>query len=425
MQFRDWIIPGIIVGALIGLIFIQVSLLYTGLSLEKARFDQNIHSALYLTEVEIDQLPELRDQIITTYENREESQTTPNEDLTSALNQVLRNQLKKKGVEVGFDFALAQNSDGNFFLKSNGFEDSLDQQSSYQRQILGTLIRRCNCSIFIHLQVQQLLGFLLQQLAYLIIPSLFFLIAIFVGLYVLVRTLNQQQRLHIVKNDFINNLTHELKTPVFSISLASKMLHQAIDNQNAPKAKEYLSLIDLENQQLKIHIEKVLELASLETHRFQLQREPANVHQLIKEASNHFRLIIQNKNGSLSHQLNAEHTSLDLDATHFKNALQNLIENGIKYSEGVPNISISTQNLNGSIELQVMDKGIGIAPENQNLIFDKFYRVPTGNLYQTKGFGLGLSYVKQIIQAHGGTIRVESQLGQGSQFIIQLPLNPN
>ena len=213
-----------------------------------------------------------------------------------------------------------------------------------------------------------------------------------------------------------------MKTPVFSISLISKVMKEAVRSGNLKKLKEHIGLIEKENEQLKGHIDKVLELASMEGGRYELDRKLVNVEAVLQEVVDQFTIKVQQKKGNLSLEFSAESDTANIDVHHFKSAVINLLENAIKYNQQEPVIHVETRSNGEQLFVTIQDNGIGIAPEDQKRIFDKFYRVSSGDLHSIKGFGLGLSYVKQIINAHGGSVAVNSKIGEGSRFMIRLPL---
>ena len=342
--------------------------------------------------------------------------------LYDSIENFLSDQLRIKGLNVGFTFALGESRTNQTLVASNGFEKEQFTYDTYQKFLRGKTSLECRCQPFLILKVDNLLNFLLRRLAFLILPSLMFILLLVVSLLILIVSLNRQKKLDEVKNDFINNLTHELKTPVFSISLISKVMKEAIRAGKTEKLTEHIALIEKENQQMKGHIDKVLELASLESGTYQIQPQPVDAHELLKDVIGQFLIKVESKEGQIIENLKAVSSQIQLDAHHFKNAVINLLENAIKYNDQKPQITISTESAAQQFVLQIRDNGIGIAPEDQKRIFDKFYRVSTGDLHPVKGFGLGLSYVKQIIAAHGGSIVVNSKVGEGSNFLIQLPL---
>ena len=252
------------------------------------------------------------------------------------------------------------------------------------------------------------------------LPSVLFFLMMVLCIFFLVNMLRKEERLNSVKNDFINNLTHELNTPVFSIGLATKLLEEQIEAGKIKNATELIKLINKENDKLKGHINKVLELASLERPSYQLELKKATANALIQELVERFELKVKERGGRLNWQLDATEDSCMLDEFHFKGVVQNLLDNALKYSQEHPLIDVRTQNINTMFQLTIADKGIGIGAQDKARIFEKFYRVSTQNKHEVKGFGLGLYYVKQIVEAHGGRIEVESKQGEGSIFIVTL-----
>lgn len=231
----------------------------------------------------------------------------------------------------------------------------------------------------------------------------------------------RQKRLSEMKTDFINNMTHELKTPISTISLSSEVLMDENAIHDSGRLKQYATIIYNENNRLKTQVEKVLQLAALDNENIQLKLEPLDVHRVIRQAVDAVQLTINDLNGTIDYQLNAAQPGIQADVVHITNVLYNLLDNAIKYSVSEPHITVETRNVNKHLEISVSDRGIGIPKDAQKHIFDKFYRVPTGNVHDVKGFGLGLYYVKLMVEEHGGKIRVESNSGEGTKFTISLP----
>ncbi len=233
----------------------------------------------------------------------------------------------------------------------------------------------------------------------------------------------RQKKISEMKSDFVNNITHEFKTPIATISLASEMLLKPSVLSSETKARKYAGIIYDENIRLKNQVENVLQLASLDRGTFNLKFRSIDVHQLIFKVAESFQLLVKEKNGSVKLLLNAVNHQSFVDGMHIENVISNLLDNAEKYSPGIPDITISTFNRNDHIVVAVEDKGIGISKENQKRIFRKLYRVHTGNLHDVKGFGLGLYYVKRLIEAHNGNVNLHSEPGKGSRFEISLPLD--
>lgn len=228
-----------------------------------------------------------------------------------------------------------------------------------------------------------------------------------------------------MKTDFINNMTHELKTPIATISIASEMLKDNSISESKENRAKYAGIIFDENKRLYNHVEQVLQIARLEKGELQLNIEDRDIHEIIQASAKRFHLILEELNGKIELHLNAENHIFKLDEMHFTAAINNLIDNAIKYNDKVPLIKINTFNIPSGIQIEVVDNGVGLSKVEQQKIFEKFYRVTKGNVHDTKGFGLGLSYVQSIIDKHAGKIWVESKPKEGSKFIIQLPENNN
>lgn len=257
-----------------------------------------------------------------------------------------------------------------------------------------------------------------SQYVYLIVIVLLGLLFFGYAMIVIFR----QKRLSEVKTDFINNMTHELKTPISSIGLSSEMIMRADSVTDADKIQKYAALIFKENKRLQNQVERVLNVAKLDKEEISLSRESLDIHELLEEIKDNFEFHQTDKGGKLSIDLKAVNHVLNVDPVHISNVIHNLVDNALKYCDKEPNIKLRTSNDKKNLILEVEDNGIGIKREDQKMIFDKFYRVPTGNLHDVKGFGLGLYYVKFIIGEHGGTINVVSTHGKGTTFTVSLPL---
>lgn len=223
--------------------------------------------------------------------------------------------------------------------------------------------------------------------------------------------------------DFLNNMTHEFKTPLTNIALASKMIVKDSTIKQEDKIKHYSGIILEENEKLRLQVEQVLSMTALERGEIPIQKTELDFHQLIRDSVKCMNLQIENKQGQLSLNLNANRFVVMGDKTHLTNVICNLIDNAVKYSVEKPEISIETSNMEYDLAIAISDKGIGIEKEYQTKVFDKFFRVPTGDVHDVKGFGLGLAYIKKIIELHGGTIELMSDSGEGkgTTFTILLP----
>ena len=235
--------------------------------------------------------------------------------------------------------------------------------------------------------------------------------------------IQRQKKLSVIKNDFINNLTHEFKTPIASISLATSMLKRRKEEVDERKRANYLDLIENESKRLEGQVDKVLQIAMIDSGNFSLNKKELDVHDIIHRVVAGMNLVVNKRKGEIKLELRAVSAKVMADETHLVNIIYNLVDNALKYTVDIPEIMIATSDSEQGIEISIKDNGIGIGEEIQKYIFDKFYRAETGNVHNVKGFGLGLSYVKKIIEAHSGKIDLTSKLNQGSEFRLYFPFS--
>ena len=254
--------------------------------------------------------------------------------------------------------------------------------------------------------------------------AILFTFIIFAAFFLTVRTMLRQKKMSEIKNDFINNMTHEFKTPIATISLAVDALKNEKVQHDPKKLLYFSGIIKEENQRMNRQVETILKSALMERQEVQLILKPIHAHQVIEDVVDNFALRLHEKNGTLETELKAQNDLIEADEVHFSNLINNLLDNAVKYSkENVPpRICIATTSNHKKLTIKIEDNGIGMSRETVKRIFEKFYRAHTGNLHNVKGFGLGLSYVKDIVEAHGGTIKAESTIGKGSCFTIDMPL---
>ena len=251
------------------------------------------------------------------------------------------------------------------------------------------------------------------------ISTIVFLVLIFFGFSL--ATIIKQKRLSEVITDFINNMTHELKTPIATISLSSEMIMRLENDDDLEKAKKYAGIIFKENKRLETQVERVLNISTLDTENTTLNKKSLDFHELLVEVKDTFDFNQLANGGKILIENNASVFKIQADPIHITNVVYNLLDNAVKYCTTKPFISITTKNERNYLVIEIKDNGIGIRKEDLKMIFDKFYRVSTGNIHDIKGFGLGLFYVKLIINEHNGSIDVKSKLGEGSTFTIKLP----
>jgi two-component system phosphate regulon sensor histidine kinase PhoR len=261
-----------------------------------------------------------------------------------------------------------------------------------------------------------------KEMIWFIFGAIVFTLIITTAFFITIRTLLKQKKLSEIKSDFINNMTHEFKTPIATISLAVDALKNEKVAGNKEKTDYFTGIIKEENKRMNKQVETILQAALLDKQEVQLNLKKFPAHDLIVSALNNINLQVEEKQGELEVEMEAEDDLILADEVHFTNLINNLLDNALKYSKEKPHIKLSTKNTGNQFKIKVEDNGIGMNKETLSRIFEKFYRSHTGNVHNVKGFGLGLSYVKTMVDAHHGTIKAESVLGKGSSFYITIPL---
>lgn len=339
---------------------------------------------------------------------------------TAMVRNEVRDQLINRNIDQPFELGIVGNNNeivgiGHVndleFLKNQGIKAEL-----FPSDLLGV-----ENYLVIHFPKKQ--NYLMQQVFLPLGSSLVFMCIIIVCFVYAIKVIIRQKKVSEIKNDFINNMTHEFKTPISTVSLAVEALQDPDLFGEQVLRKRYLNIIKDENIRLGKQVEQVLQAAALEKNDFNLKIEKVDLQAIIEATKKHFELLVENRGGTLTTEYSLLTGRLEVDVFHLNNILNNLLDNATKYSKDAPIIKITVEETETNFILSISDRGIGISKEAQKKIFDKFYRVPTGNLHDVKGFGLGLSYVKTMIEAHKGTIMLKSEPGQGSVFTINLPKN--
>lgn len=336
---------------------------------------------------------------------------------------LLRNSLLDRGIELPYDFGIFDPLEEKFTIEQIDDSKSELQCSELRASLFPNDIMGEAGYLVIRFPDQQ--RYLLGKIWVTLLSSLVFIVIILVCFSYAILTIFKQKKLSEIKNDFINNMTHEFKTPISTVSLACEALRDEQIRNTEGLNERYLSIIHDENKRLGLQVEKVLQMAVIERNDFKLKLEEVNVHEIIEKAMANIQIQVSSKGGSISKDLQAINQTITADQMHLTNIVYNLLDNANKYSGDNPAIKIMTIDHAKGIMIKIVDKGIGMSKDVVNKIFDKFYRIPTGNLHDVKGFGLGLAYVKNMVEAHGGDIQVRSELKKGSEFTVFLPYHLN
>ena len=328
----------------------------------------------------------------------------------NSIEKLIKTSLKQKNINIDFEYLLLDNEKNNILLSNT--EDDKILKSNFSISLFQNDLIDSNLVLFLDFPLKN--SYLRDNNIYSLAFSFIFILLIALSFYYVVVKAFRLKKLSEIKNDFIDNMTHELKTPISTISLACEAM---IDNKK--NKNNYVKIIDEENKRLGHQVERVLNIARTEKQSYKIDKSSVNIHEIIEESINVFRFKLEKKGGKIVNKLNAENPIINGNKSHLVNVFNNLIENGIKYSKDKPVIIIESRNDKSSMEISIKDNGIGIKKNNLDKIFDKFYREPQGNIHNVKGFGLGLSYVKNIVDKLNAKIFVKSKYGHGSVFTLK------
>jgi two-component system phosphate regulon sensor histidine kinase PhoR len=333
--------------------------------------------------------------------------------------------------DVKFEFAITSNVNLlSYEIKSRAFLNQVEDTASDRNLVLYYLFQPPSGSDLENLVPEEIMTVIvpnvkkvvLNDMRWMIVGAVFFTLMIITAFYITVNALLRQKKLSEIKNDFINNMTHEFKTPLATISLAVDALRNDKVAQDREKMNYFSGIIKEENKRMNKHVETILQAAVMDRQELTLNKVPLHVHNLIHEIMDNYKLQLEEKGARAELSLDARFDFIEADQVHFRNLISNLVDNAVKYSKDNLLIKIATYNTNKFIGIRIEDNGIGMSKETVRRIFEKFYRAHTGNLHNVKGFGLGLSYVKTVVDAHDGKIKVDSVLGKGSAFNLEIPL---
>ncbi len=407
-----------------GLAFVQYQYLRIGLNLAKVQFNQKI--GLTVNEIkeglrQRNELTFLVGKAITKDDSYFRLSIDSVQEASSYfMDDFLKDHLLQQGIKTEFTYTLFA-KDSTDYLRSPKVYNNEDTLLRYPIALEGYLPLLVEKRLILELQFKNLNKYFLFQLNGLTIPSLLFIVVIIVVIIWVLKSFYGQRNLITTTNEFINNLTHELKTPVFSIGIASKILQEKVSIEN----KELVNMIRNQVDKLKNQIDKVLELASIEGKKNFIEKKIIDFKPVILNLIKDFEQLSALENISFSSEVKEDKYILNCDSYYLENAISSLLENAKKYTKENIKIILLVFKNDNKLCISVKDNGIGISDEDKKKIFDKYYRVSSGDVHNVKGYGLGLNYVKRIIKLHKGKIIVKSSVGNGSEFIISIPLYNN
>lgn len=335
------------------------------------------------------------------------------------LDYYIKKELNNNGISLKFHYILYDNK-GQEIARCSDFEEK-GSEKQYKQIIFQNDLYNNSGVVAIHFPDRS--GYIYNYIKFMI-PSMIFIVVLIITFIVTIYSISMQKKLSEMKNDFINNMTHEFKTPISTISLAAQMLNDSSLTKSPAMFNHISGVINDETRRLRFLVEKVLQMSMFDKQRALFKMKELDINELILGVVNTFKLKVGQYNGSIEYELDAEEPIINGDEMHITNVIFNLMDNAVKYKRDDVDLKLKvrTWNENNKLLISIEDNGIGIKKENLKKIFEKFYRVHTGNLHQVKGFGLGLAYVKKIVTEHKGTIKAESELNVGTKFIITLPI---
>ncbi len=349
-----------------------------------------------------------------------------------SLDEYLKKGLEAKGVQLNAEYGVFSKSSESFISVNGHYVVDIEGGSSEigKKETRGLTNTKFSIDLFdegesspgsLKLFFPGYNSFLLSSVWILLLCSLLFTGLVMFCFGYVIYVVFRQKQVSEMKTDFINNMTHEFKTPIATISLASDSILSPTIIENKDKITRFANIIKQENRRMLAQVEKVLQMARIDKKEFELNISEVNMHDIIARAIENSNLKVSSRGGSIEARLNASQDLVQGDSNHIANMMNNLLDNAEKYSPEAPEIIVETKNAKNGFIVEITDHGVGMSKEAQKQIFEKFYRVHTGNRHDVKGFGLGLSYVKALISAHKGTISVNSELGKGSKFKLFFP----
>ena len=338
----------------------------------------------------------------------------------AVLDSLIRTNLQEAGIDLPYEYAVTSSSPESLRIVSAHARPWDLQQSEFRARLFPSEMFLPRNDLVLYFPDRNI--FLLRSMAPLVGATLLFMVGISFAFVYTTRTIFKQKRLSELMVEFINNMTHEFKTPISTIALASEAIARPDVLPDGERVLRYNEIIHDENARMKGQVDKILQMAVLEEGDYELNIAPLDIHEVIDKAVGNIALQVEGKGGTIDCTLSAGSHVIAGDAVHITNIIHNLLDNANKYSPGRPLITISTRNADGFLIVSVKDNGIGMNDEDARRVFDKYFRVPTGNMHNVKGFGLGLSYVKLMVDAHRGKVNISSSPGKGTTVEVMFPL---
>jgi two-component system, OmpR family, phosphate regulon sensor histidine kinase PhoR len=414
------IITALVALSVLGIIYLQFEWIKGAMKLKREQYDNDIYASLNSIR---DSLDKKRNKDIIGFlfpaPELSFSNYIPTARVVSnyELKEIIKNEMLRKNIKQPFEFCITNQARLPVMFSTGYKSDFLDATNNYEEFLSGNNL--INNEV-LNLYIIEPEDYFKKHKAYLFLFAILFTTIIIAAFVLTIKTLFSQKRLSEIKSDFINNMTHEFKTPIATIQLASDALINEKVIHNEDQIRYYTTIIKEENRRMNKQVEKILQASQLEKDEIKLQLKKIDTHEIIKKIAANVSLQLEEINAMLNIHLEAQRQMIDADEVHFTNIIFNLVDNAIKYSKENPLIEIMTKNIDNQLHIAIKDNGIGMNKETQRSVYEKFFRAHTGNLHNVKGFGLGLTYVKNIVEAHHGKIKLTSELGIGTTFTVIL-----
>ena len=405
--------------SLLGIIIVQVQWITSAIKLKQDEYNRDVNTALL----------NIKDSIVDKKVTGLPSETVDQTPIPTSpptrmvytrveLNHLVSTELQNAGIKQDFEWCVINDAAARTFVSTGFREEYLRDPELFSINISGRTYANVED---LKLYVLQPQNYFKKELLLMVLGAILFTCIIITAFVLTIRTMLSQRKLSEIKSDFINNMTHEFKTPIATIQLAGDALNNDKVLGDPQNIKYYTGIIKEENRRMHKQVERILNAAKLEKDEIKLQLKRIDVHEVIHKVISNSKLQADEANAVVTERLEANHHTIMADEVHFSNIIFNLLDNAIKYAEIGPQVVISTENFGNSLHIKVKDNGIGMSKDVINNIFEKFYRAHTGNQHNVKGFGLGLTYVKKVIDLHEAKVSVESEVGKGSEFTLVFP----